>query len=79
MAEWEKACTATRAPASWAAATASRSTGRDHRGSKSESAPLDRSIQSPTSLTHPSDREAWSARTRGRSRSSSTSTASPRM
>ncbi|KXO90477.1 hypothetical protein AXK61_07610 [Tsukamurella pseudospumae] len=44
-----KTCAVTRAPASWATATASASTSSGHSGARS---PTDRSIQSPTSLIH---------------------------
>ena len=65
----------TRAPSSWAAATASVSTSGGQHGVRS---PASRSIQSPTSLTQPSPARA-SARTWSTRPSGSTSQAKPRM
>ncbi len=70
-----KQCAVTRAPSSWAAATASVRTSTGQHGVRS---PTSRSIQSPTSLTHPSPARA-SSRTRSTSSSGSTSHAKLRM
>ena len=51
-------CAVTRAPSSWAFAMAAARTSPGQHGARS---PISRSIQSPTSLTQPSPRRAWSA------------------
>jgi len=64
-----KQCAVTRAPSSWAAAIASVRTSTGQHGARS---PTSRSIQSPTSLTHPSPARA-STRTCATRSSGSTS------
>ena len=59
-----KVCAVTRAPSACAASIAARIASAGHSGARS---PTPRSIQSPTSLTHPSPRRAWTRTSAARS------------